>query len=139
MTTLNLDQHIGRAYTTSDFSEMSDFQLLDAICRIETLGSRMPAAMLPEFEAEADKRNLRGDLGDLQAELAAKEASAPKPRRMLCSCCGAETRGRQWHNRDTGFGLCVACIDYCGKRMSADEFQRCYGNRGEHFDIGGAL
>jgi hypothetical protein len=54
---------IGHAYTTGDYSGLSDCQLLDAICRIETLGDKMPAAMLPEFEAEADKRNLRGDLG----------------------------------------------------------------------------
>jgi hypothetical protein len=38
-------------------------------------------------------------------------AAAIGPARwLLCSCCGAETRGRQWHNRDTGYGLCVSCI-----------------------------
>lgn len=56
-------------------------------------------------------------------------------RRMLCSCCGAVTPGRQWHNRDTGYGLCVACIDYCAKRTEPGEFARTYGNRGVHYDV----
>lgn len=30
--------------------------------------------------------------------------AARKPIRQLsCACCGAYVRGRQWHNRDTGY------------------------------------
>ncbi|MGG5276330.1 hypothetical protein [Pseudomonas syringae pv. coryli] len=55
--------------------------------------------------------------------------------RLLCSCCGAETRGRQWHNRDTGYGLCPSCIDQCSRKVTPEDFRRCYGDRGIHFDI----
>lgn len=56
-------------------------------------------------------------------------------RRMLCSCCGAETRGRQWHNRDTGYGLCSDCIDFCHRKETAESFRSLYGDRGVHFDV----
>lgn len=54
---------------------------------------------------------------------------------MFCSCCGAWTRGRQWPNRDTGYGLCVACIPFCSRGESAESFKRLYGERGVHFDV----
>ncbi|WP_095158268.1 hypothetical protein [Pseudomonas sp. Irchel 3E13] len=56
-------------------------------------------------------------------------------RRMLCSCCGGVTIGRQWHNRDDGFGLCVDCIDFCHRRETPERFQSLYGARGVHFDV----
>lgn len=67
---LNLDQLIGAAYVTKEFAALNDCTLLDCICRIETLGKNMPDDMLVTFEAEADKRGLRGelDLPDLEAE-----------------------------------------------------------------------
>lgn len=55
--------------------------------------------------------------------------------RLLCSCCGAVTRGRQWRNRDTGFGLCVSCIDFCHRKTTPEEFQSRYGVRGVHYDV----
>lgn len=56
-------------------------------------------------------------------------------RRMLCSCCGAEARGRQWHNRDTGYGLCTNCIDFCHRKETPESFRSLYGDRGVHFDV----
>lgn len=56
-------------------------------------------------------------------------------RQMRCACCGGSTRGRQWHNQDTGWGLCVSCVDYCKPRFQDGEFERTYGARGVHFDI----
>lgn len=56
-------------------------------------------------------------------------------RRMLCSCCGASTRGRQWHNRDTGYGLCSNCIDFCHRNETPEQFRSLYGDRGYHYDI----
>lgn len=55
--------------------------------------------------------------------------------RMLCPCCGGVTRGRQWHNRDIGYGLCVSCIDFCHRNETPERFQSLYGVRGVHFDI----
>jgi hypothetical protein len=76
-----------------------------------------------------------------QAVLAEREAELLPPltlapaRCLLCSCCGAVTRGRQWHNRDTGYGLCVDCVDFCHRNTSDVDFQRSYGDRGTHYDV----
>lgn len=57
-------------------------------------------------------------------------------RRMLCAVCGAATRGRQWHNRDTGYGLCERCPAWlAGRGVSADEMRDRYGARGVHYCV----
>ena len=33
---------------------------------------------------------------------------------LICCCCNGETYGRQWYNRDTGYGLCSRCADLRG-------------------------
>lgn len=59
-----------------------------------------------------------------------------KPVRWLtCCCCGASTRGRQWWNRDTGFGLCTSCIPLTHRNVTPAEAERLYGVRGTHFDL----
>lgn len=69
-----------------------------------------------------------------------QEKGAGPVRRLTCSCCGEGTRGRQWWNRDTGYGLCVKCADWIktrkeGKYYDADEFRRSYGEKGVHWGI----
>lgn len=56
---------------------------------------------------------------------------------MSCPCCGAYTRGRQWHNRDTGYGLCVACIPFCMEQAErhGESMGDLYGIRGVHYDV----
>lgn len=68
---MNLDQLIGAAYVTQDFSALHSDTLLDCICRIEVLGGSMPENMLTTFRAEADKRGLVGalDFADLETDL----------------------------------------------------------------------
>lgn len=73
--------------------------------------------------------------------------SAPEPqktRRLICACCGSETRGRQWSNRDTGYGVCVWCADRNSEKYgegTAEDGQRgdtthaLYGRRGFHFAV----
>jgi len=61
------------------------------------------------------------------------QARDARVRRLICSCCGAETHGRQWHNRDTGYGLCEACDLRVQEKMTAAEHQRCYGIRGLNY------
>lgn len=61
--------------------------------------------------------------------------TSTKIRTLRCCCCGAITRGRQWHNRDTGYGLCPDCIDFCHRNTTDDEFRSNYGDRGVHYDI----
>ena len=60
-----------------------------------------------------------------------------KIRTLICSCCGAVTRGRQWHNRDTGYGLCSDCVVWIRNRgkITPEEFAQCYGVDGEHFNV----
>jgi len=56
-------------------------------------------------------------------------------RRLLCCCCGMSTRGRQWHDRDTGYGVCMPCIDWAKARgnTSPDELLNYYGAEGIHY------
>lgn len=56
-------------------------------------------------------------------------------RGQSCTCCASYTRGYQFHNQDTGYGLCNDCIDYCGRHFDVTGFQRTYGLRGIHYDI----
>lgn len=58
-----------------------------------------------------------------------------EPHHLTCCCCGDATTGRQWRNRDTGWGLCVNCIDYCARGESAESMRSLYGDRGVYYDI----
>ena len=71
---------------------------------------------------------------DYAADLAMPDDKRPV-RGLTCCCCGASTRGRQWHNRDWGYGLCVKCIDYCARNITPDQHRSNYGVRGVHFDV----
>lgn len=46
---------------------------------------------------------------------------------LTCCCCSASTRGRQWHNRDTGFGLCPKCARWIATRETPEAMQENYG------------
>lgn len=54
---------------------------------------------------------------------------------LACCCCGSDTEGRQWHNRDTGYGLCEHCIDHATTGMSTEEVESAYGKYGIHYGI----
>ncbi|KKK90996.1 hypothetical protein LCGC14_2717380 [marine sediment metagenome] len=65
-----------------------------------------------------------------------------KPRRLTCCCCGESTKGRQWHNRDIGFGPCTKCAEWIKTRrsfghtpMSAGEMHQNYGESGVHYNL----
>lgn len=61
-------------------------------------------------------------------------------RNLICSCCGGIARGRQWHNRDTGYGMCVDCIGYVRRMgMSEEEIRKNYGIEGVHWGKGTKL
>jgi hypothetical protein len=72
-------------------------------------------------------------------ELQTKE----KPVKQLeCCCCGGIAYGRQWHNRDTGYGICSKCIRWfrTDKKKngepceSEEEIRDYYGIEGRHFN-----
>lgn len=55
---------------------------------------------------------------------------------LRCCCCNGGTRGRQWWNRDTGFGLCDDCIIDVGVAdVAVGTTDQSYGIRGHHWDI----
>jgi len=55
-------------------------------------------------------------------------------RRMTCCCCGTSTMGRQWHNRDTGYGICESCVKWiAGRGTGPQEMTRLYGDEGYHY------
>lgn len=54
---------------------------------------------------------------------------------LKCCCCGERTKGRQWWNRDTGFGLCEACAQRIEKREDSESMRSCYGEKGTHYCI----
>ena len=72
-------------------------------------------------------------------------ATTAKKRHLGCTCCGAEAgKWMQWHNRDTGFGICRSCVDwimtrqvFCGRPdpvASPLEFCRAYGLPGQNYE-----
>ena len=46
-------------------------------------------------------------------------------RRLECCCCGGDAgRWSQWHNRDTGYGVCTKCVDWIKTRQRSNEADR---------------
>lgn len=64
-----------------------------------------------------------------------ERALAKKPRRLCCACCGSSAIGRQWWNRDTGYGLCAECVQFVLRFDTQSDCERSYGFRGIHFDL----
>ncbi len=58
-----------------------------------------------------------------------------KIRRLECCVCGASTRGRQWWNRDTGFGICPPCVKWVSEREQPADMRSLYGEAGVHYDV----
>jgi NAD-dependent SIR2 family protein deacetylase len=58
-----------------------------------------------------------------------------KIKTLTCSCCGALTQGRQWHNRDTGYGVCERCATSIGEKQTPVEMLSNYGEKGFHYAL----
>lgn len=54
---------------------------------------------------------------------------------MLCCCCGGHTKGRQWHNRDAGFTVCMNCIDSSYRDYTPESIRDLHGDRGVHYGL----
>lgn len=65
----------------------------------------------------------------------------PKIRRLTCAVCGSSTKGRQWYNRDTGFGVCPSCIVWIKSKNNYDstpeQIKSLYGIEGTHYNLEG--
>ena len=59
---------------------------------------------------------------------------------LRCCHCNSGLRGRQWWNRDEGFGLCDDCISFVGlSDFPIGATTQSYGVRGLHWDINNPL
>jgi len=56
-------------------------------------------------------------------------------RGLRCCCCGGYAgRWRQWHNRDTGYGMCANCIAWLRSDGTPEsEIAELYGVEGVHW------
>lgn len=60
-----------------------------------------------------------------------------------CCCCGEQCYGKQWWNRDTGYGICKNCVERqklnltekYGKDFADREIKECYGIEKIHYNI----
>lgn len=68
---------------------------------------------------------------------AVEAAPAPKApvQDLECCCCGNSCRGRQWWNRDAGFGVCASCGDKASQKEGASTADQHYGKRGIYWAI----
>lgn len=65
-------------------------------------------------------------------------------RELTCSCCGDSAgKWEQWHNQDSGYGICRTCVDWiAGRTMFGRpdplsepiEFCWTYGLPGTHYE-----
>lgn len=55
-------------------------------------------------------------------------------RTLTCCCCGDYCKGRQWWNRDTGYGICTSCVTNQSKYTSAEDIKSMYGVNGMHYN-----
>lgn len=54
---------------------------------------------------------------------------------LVCCVCGDGLWGRQWWNRDEGFGVCDSCSDRVLKMLGSADVLSCYGHEGVHYKV----
>lgn len=55
---------------------------------------------------------------------------------LICSSCGGNAPARhQWHNRDTGYGVCPGCFEAAIKKDGIEQAIHLYGAPGIHHSI----
>jgi hypothetical protein len=53
--------------------------------------------------------------------------------RLICCVCGKYHFGVQWHGRDTGYGLCMNCVDFAAQYETEQSMKESYGIQGVHY------
>lgn len=56
-----------------------------------------------------------------------------KVKTLICCCCGRYTKGRQWWNRDHGYGICPLCIAEEKRRNDVIGIKSAYGEKNVHY------
>ena len=59
-------------------------------------------------------------------------------RTLICCACGGPAPGKQWRNRDTGFGVCARCFAEWVKRYGLRDSCESCGFPGVHHSPGAA-
>lgn len=54
---------------------------------------------------------------------------------LECSCCSNIEPGRQWQNRDQGFGLCSECVNRVRTCFNNEQFASIFGLEGYHYSL----
>ena len=86
------------------------------------------------FGHEACLQLLRQPVPPQKTATPAPTLSAPQT--LTCCCCGLSTLGRQWWNRDTGYGLCNACAQELPTLgTTPKQMLQLYGKAGIHYLI----
>lgn len=56
--------------------------------------------------------------------------------KLICACCGGEALGKkQWHNQDTGYGVCPRCFALVVEREGREQAINHYGRPGVHHSL----
>lgn len=102
-----------------------------------------PEELKPAIEASAKKIQARKgeqyptDQCGHTVLLGSKIISTKPVVNLTCAVCGNGTRGRQWYNRDTGYGLCPRCAEWLRSRKNETpaSIRECYGIQGVHYEV----
>ena len=55
---------------------------------------------------------------------------------LTCCCCGETTRGKQWWNRDEGYGICLPCAQLWREKDGKEHLEMSCGLEGVHWGLG---
>lgn len=122
------DYYVGQFFNFGDTEEHPKDRMVEAVS-VTFLDRAMPAEI--RWVPASD---IQPALPTITAPDTSKDEQQPI-RFLTCCCCGGSAIGRQWWNRDTGYGLCVNCIPLCSRGETPEDFTRLYGVRGVHFDV----
>lgn len=59
----------------------------------------------------------------------------PRITTLECNCCGLCTKGRQWWNRDDGYGICESCGNEQAEHYGLDRVNEWNGRRGVYWGL----
>jgi hypothetical protein len=118
-----------------------DIPSLAARCAATPTKPMLSGAVRDFVEMAAAGNTDADDLQRLACDLLGREHPKkdddPPIQTLTCCCCGESCQGRQWHNRDTGYGLCASCADgIAGRDTDKVEMKMLYGVRGFHYAVG---
>lgn len=54
---------------------------------------------------------------------------------LICNCCGQYIKGKQWWNRDEGYGICKSCGEEQADRYGLAQVELDNGKKGIHWGV----